>query len=358
MFNVKRALNTVICLVLIVLATSTSVHAAGYESAQSFTDVPINSTYYTGVEYLKEHDITSGVGNGLYLPDRELTAQEAVIFLCRAYTDIDESIYTIDKLKTVCISTAFRNGWIHEGSASYPETGICVGNLYGMVMNAANIKVYEDYIAFHSGIKHTPILNLEIAASFGIADGSDDPYRLATRGDIANVIYKVNTTEFPTDSGIEYDYNIENLGNDSTYWYVRQLDRIPKPIMDKFKQLGWKLSVNLDKLAGTSYSGLCSYREKTIYVNTASSIVHEIGHFMDSYLGWPSNRNNMYAIEHEKAHYFLGDYAMTNAAEYFAEYFDYYLSFRHSDKKVSMMKELTPKTYEFFYNLEQNNWTN
>ena len=51
--------------------------------APTFTDVPVDSFYFDAVEWAVEQKITSGIGDGTFLPNRAVTRAEVVTFLWR-----------------------------------------------------------------------------------------------------------------------------------------------------------------------------------------------------------------------------------------------------------------------------------
>ena len=58
-------------------------NAAGGSAA--FSDVPVASYYADAVAWAVEHDVTNGMGNGLFQPDAVCTRAQIITFLYRAY---------------------------------------------------------------------------------------------------------------------------------------------------------------------------------------------------------------------------------------------------------------------------------
>ena len=85
--------------------------------------------------------------------------------------------------------------------------------------------------------------------------------------------------------------------------------------------------------------------------------MHEFGHFLDGAVGFPSKTRSFYADEAQAAAIFLRDYSLTNCREYFADYFAYWLQNRDNEEETALMRERTPKTYAYFCELADNNWT-
>jgi hypothetical protein len=54
-------------------------------AASSFKDIPAGNPYSGFIEHLKEKQVTSGIGNGLFGPDNTLSRAEFATFLTRAF---------------------------------------------------------------------------------------------------------------------------------------------------------------------------------------------------------------------------------------------------------------------------------
>ena len=84
-------------------------------------------------------------------------------------------------------------------------------------------------------------------------------------------------------------------------------------------------------------------------------MVHEFGHFVDYIADYDLGIDTLFEIEgtvfgEEKGH------TLDNSREYFAEYFDYYISAKMNNERLEFLKESTPQTFEYFRVLEENNW--
>lgn len=53
----------------------------------------------------------------------------------------------------------------------------------------------------------------------------------------------------------------------------------------------------------------------------------------------------------------LRAYAKTNAAEYFADFFDYWVTNRQSTVKMTWLQASAPQTYTYFEALEADGWS-
>ena len=52
----------------------------------------------------------------------------------------------------------------------------------------------------------------------------------------------------------------------------------------------------------------------------------------------------------------LRDYAKTNAREYFADCFDYWIAYSGSEKRMETFRNAAPQTWAYFEALKKNNW--
>ena len=100
--------------------------------------------------------------------------------------------------------------------------------------------------------------------------------------------------------------------------------------------------------------GATNYSQKTIYLSEASATLHEFGHFLDWTLGIPAEHEQLYLAEAQNSG--LRDYAKTNAREYFADCFDYWIAYSGSEKRMETFRNAAPQTWAYFEALEKNNW--
>ena len=100
--------------------------------------------------------------------------------------------------------------------------------------------------------------------------------------------------------------------------------------------------------------GATNYSQKTIYLSDASATLHEFGHFLDWTLGIPAKHERLYLAEAQNSG--LRDYAKTNAREYFADCFDYWIAYSGSEKRMETFRNAAPQTWAYFEALEKNNW--
>lgn len=125
------------------------------------------------------------------------------------------------------------------------------------------------------------------------------------------------------------------------------LSLLPEGVLDDFQEQGWKIvltthDINAEHSGidfGNELAGLTSHTERTVYlqadpVQLARSALHEMGHYMDSRLGWPSQSpefKEAYEAERESYASFY-EYGSTNEYEMFASmYRDILMGVRGGD---------------------------
>ena len=101
--------------------------------------------------------------------------------------------------------------------------------------------------------------------------------------------------------------------------------------------------------------GATNYSQKTIYILEASATLHEFGHFLDWQLGFPAEHEQLYLAEAQNSG--LRDYAKTNAREYFADSFDYWITHGSNSEMMEHLRKNAPQTWTCFETLEKNNWS-
>lgn len=137
--------------------------------------------------------------------------------------------------------------------------------------------------------------------------------------------------------------------------FLLELQKVQEAILAEFNQRGWAYSIDFDRVAqfaeelNVSCIGVTDYAAKSIYVSEASATVHEFGHFLDKVLGFPAEHERLFCEEAESS--ILRDYAKTNAHEYFADCFVYWIMYNESAKRMERFKQSAPQTYAYFESL-------
>lgn len=328
----------------------------------SFSDVPADSPWYEGVEYIAQRRITVGTGEGRYSPNAPITVRQWAVMLCRAF-DKNEALEENGEFGDTCLTAAYRSGWLPVEAIASPDTQMCRGALYQSAFEVIGLPVY-DYILYPGGESLTDYENcLRIGVEQGLCPEGTEPRETVTRGETATLLHDILTQEFEiNEPPMLTEFPIQNDEGVNMNGFLLELCRVPEPVLQMFQQKGWTYTVNFQYLADLSKRydmsciGAADYGVKRIYVSEASATLHEFGHFLDGALGFPSESTSFYADEAQAASAFLRDYALTNCKEYYADYFVYWLECHNDTEKAAQMQEMTPQTYQYFTELAANNW--
>lgn len=348
-------------LAALLLSVTLAIPAAAVEC--TFSDVSPDSPWYESVEYLADRCITVGNSSGLYRPDDPITVRQWAVMICRAFDRTEALKADAEEFGTACLKESFRNGWISMEGLMAPDTVMYRGALYQNAFNVAGVTVF-DYDLYPEGETLDPDENcLRVARELGLYTGEGTVVEIVTRGEAAALLHAVLTRDLKVeDPPMMTQLPIVNEAGVNMNSFLRELRRIPEPIMQEFQRLGWTYMVEFEHLAElgelykTSCVGATNYSEKRIYVAEADSTAHEFGHFLDGYLGFPSEHTSYYKNEAKAASAFLREYALTSSAEYYADYFAYWLRCHSDANRAEQMQRLTPQTFAYFNSLEASNW--
>ena len=142
--------------------------------------------------------------------------------------------------------------------------------------------------------------------------------------------------------------------------YLLALRQVPEPMLAAFNVAGWTYRIDFDYISELSKQlnmcciGATNYSQKTIYLSDASATLHEFGHFLDWQLGFPAEHERLYLAEVQNSG--LRDYAKTNAGEYFADCFDYWVAYSGNEKRMETFRNAAPQTWAYMKKLATNNW--
>lgn len=109
-------------------------------------------------------------------------------------------------------------------------------------------------------------------------------------------------------------------------------------ILNEFNGYGWHCVIDYGYIAdlGRQFSinctGVTSYADKSICISEAAAILHEFGRFFGSILNDSVVFERLYCVD--VRNFSLRGYAKNNAAEYFADFFDYWINNRQSIVKM------------------------
>ena len=345
---VRRTALAVCTLVLsLILPTAASAACAGFD------DVPESADCYESVIYLAECEIAAGTGNDCFSPEQLITVEQWAVMLCRAYgaETIGDSWQDVGRSSVV---EAYRQGWLNETALSTPNIQLCRGVLLKSAFAAAKIPVY-DSVLYAGGVSLPNHENcIRIGKELQLCGEEDDANEIVTRRDAAMLLHAILTRAF-TVTAPAAPVTLVNAAGVNINDYLLALRQVPEPVLAAFNAAGWTYRIDFDyiselsKQLNMSCIGASNYSQKTIYISEASATLHEFGHFLDWTLGFPAEHEQLFRAEAAAAP--LRDYAKTNAREYFADCFAYWVKYAENANAISLLQECAPLTYRYMEDL-------
>lgn len=341
------------------MASTAVTPALAVSTSLPFQDVAADAPYAAGVQYAYDNGITAGTGADTFSPDRQITFGELSLMLCRMfwpeqdwnmdtaidYVAADKMGYIIDPVNqrdaSVASSVGYSALFACSGTPIYSEA------LYNQDMNEGN---RIDDAVF-------------TAIQLGLCSESDADWKLITRGEAVQMLYEWNLAdiEAPVPPIVDkLQVEVEEGYKVKCSQFLESVADLPQVILDRFEDKGWKLVIGDDELLqwnaenGGNAVGLTKYADKAIYTRSITSVIHEFGHFLHDQLGRPLQVDKLFELEAEQARPVIGDYAMTNESEYFAEIFEVWM--KGNEDKLQKLREAAPQTYAYFAQLEASGW--
>lgn len=262
-----------------------------------------------------------------------ITIEQWIKMLCQAY----EKIPTYpDKY----LEYAYELKWVNETVFNSRDLLATYGFVLKTGLIAAKIPIYK-------GI-------LETSYSLNLID--DNTITLTTqitRTKANEILNKLLSNK----NNINQFYMIKIVNDNNLYLndYLKQLKLIPINIINNFNEDGWKCSIDLDYLHqfsqkyNMSIGGLTAYNEKTLYVSTPSSLIHEFGHYVEYMLDFPQQIHNLYTLQGASAP--IRQLDKINSSEYFAACFAYWIKYQNSSIWMNVFEQLAPQTYKYINTL-------
>ena len=318
----------------------------------------LTSKRYESVMYLAEHEITQGTGNGCFSPDAPVTTSQWAVMLCRAY-GVETKGNSWSELSQSAVEQSYRNGWLNETALSAPNIQLCRGSLLKSAFAAAKIPVY-DSVLYAGGVSLPDHENcIRIGKKLQLCGEEDDANEIVTRRDAAMLLHAILTRAFAVTAPAA-PVTLVNAAGVNINDYLLALRQVPEPMLAAFEVAGWTYRIDfnyiseLSKQLNMSCIGATNYSQKAIYISEASATLHEFGHFLDWTLGFPAEHEQLFRAEAAAAP--LRNYAKTNAREYFADCFAYWIAYSGSEKRMEIFRNAAPQTWAYFEALEKKNW--
>lgn len=350
---VRRTALAVCTLVLaVILPTAASAACTGFD------DLPETADCYESVMYLAEHEITQGTGNGYFSPDAPVTVRQWAMMLCRAY-DVKVEGNSWSDLSQSAVEQSYRKGWLNETALSAPRSPMCRSVLVESAFAAADVPVYDSTL-YEGGTSLSTADNiLRAGRELGLCSDDADTNALVTRGEAAIILHAVLTQSFRIEEP-PAPVTLVNAAGVNVNDFLLELRKLPEQVLDAFNAAGWTYRIDFDYISelsnrlNMSCIGATNYSRKTIYISEASATLHEFGQFLDWQLGFPAEHERLYLAEAQNSG--LRDYAKTNAGEYFADCFDYWVAYSGNEKRMETFRNAAPQTWAYMKKLATNNW--
>ena len=346
---IVRRTALAVCTLVLAVTLSTAASAA----CTGFDDVSESADCYESVIYLAKCEIAAGTGNDCFSPEQLITVEQWAVMLCRAYgaETIGDSWQDVGRSSVV---EAYRQGWLNETALSAPNIQLCRGALLKSAFAAAKIPVY-DSVLYAGGVSLPNHENcIRIGKELQLCDEEDDANEIVTRRDAAMLLHAILTRAFTVEAP-PAPVALVNAAGVNINDYLLALRQVPEPMLSAFNAAGWTYRIDFDyiselsKQLNMSCIGATNYSQKTIYISEASATLHEFGHFLDWTLGIPAEHEQLYLAEAQNSG--LRDYAKTNAREYFADCFAYWVKYAGNTNAISLLQECAPMTYRYMEDL-------
>ena len=153
-----------------------------------------------------------------------------------------------------------------------------------------------------------------------------------------------------------------NMKENDSIWtneVISGLEMIPIRYLSAFIEEGWHIDIaNFDEYYPeySWASGICDYNNnKRICMNdyfTKSSVIHEMGHFVDYYTDTRDLYSEMLFQEYQDSpelQTLMREYSGTNEHEYMADIFKYWII--QGEKFQEQLKTLAPSTYQIMHDV-------
>lgn len=314
-----------------------------------FTDVPADSWYSPAVQTLKSKGIIQGYGDGSFRPDAPITEGEIVSLAVRAM-GIDVNSIERDAAQYDDATDFARDmRWL---SPMHENEPISREDAAKVVVNALSAVPWEqEAITFSDASEFDPDLipYAENAVALGIftCDATFNPTADITRAEAAVIIDRM--------MGVREDDLLELYPEELDSFKIAYADErakyagtsvnanlagIPYPILKSFADHGWTLMYSSP---GSDYfnsyphaAGLTNHQHRRITIAVRSgwtdvngtTLRHEFGHYVyhKEDFRLRNEVEELFLTEADELADVIGNsYCLTNASEFFADAFDYYM---------------------------------
>lgn len=343
-------------------------------SAATFSDVPESSDYYAAVTYLSAptrkdangivhvDPVIAGVGSGLFAPDRAISVDEFTVMLMNAYYHEDWPCVTgegADWAKTYT-STACQIGiYTSDEYEDMKANSVTRAQVWEMLADISELAPYPAWL--YTG--ETPSVDFKRDIEYamyatGLCAEDADPSGTPTRGEVAQLIYRLQTGEYEKQTAGDFWGGAKVTVESPLCWRERnqsmaEWTTLPDKYKTAFIENGWTLQF-VEKMRDyypddALAIGLTDGKAKTITISRSFNahktlvLTHEFGHFAAELADIPLTLGYMYDTERETLTKLVGTgYCKTNRDEMFAEAFRYILVHRDDTEAYAKMQADIP----------------
>lgn len=375
----------------------------GTQNAELVVESTNDVSYSDSVNYMIDNGFMGGYADGTLKLENNLSINEFAALAVRA-GQFEDFVYSAEGgWSKAYLDFINKNEWLRYYEVNRCDVSLCnefitreiaikgLLNMYGLTDYIYVPYFYDLGIAdLHDCKLIDNESYMNTACLLGLIekdeDGKVNPQSYVTRGEFCDWVYKLKTIKeeelnklVPEILGKVNIKYMDNQGKSAIRTVENGIGEIPEFIVNKFVEKGWKINIS-DKdiyqildYPGMDLSmakGLCDYNSKNIYVTTsmfggtASTLQHEMGHFVEkAYFSDSQSQaeiQKLYDAQAEALSKFVGrSYCKTSKQEFFAEAFYAYVAWTTGTGRMfeSIHTEL-PEICEFFDNFCQKNEVN
>lgn len=385
-------INGIICTCATVIALYTmSIECLAVETK--------DEEQYKAIEYVKEHCIMNGYTDGSFRENEEITNCEFLVVLARAFSDIDkentelnsENMNWYDKYVDYIGSLELYNTSIYyDMTHDELNESLSIGTLAKGLVNILDLDVYN-YKLYDNHIKeldceiytnyYTSRDYIELMHQMGLIDSDIDLNEPITRGEVADIVYKVRVNEDIPNREYRPKYLDELKVNylDSSemhrYYCEEAIGEIPTFILQSLIDNNWTINFTEDNIwnyyespyhsSSIAIDGIYIPALKEIYVSfklvysIENTLLHEIGHYVYYEFLDSADRleiQEIYNKEKGSMEEYSRKYNSSNEKEYFADGFRLTVQnmYRDTDEKSHPINNI-PLVYNKILDTIQSN---
>ncbi len=109
-------------------AAATSAEVDSYKNTQAFDDVPTGKWYSGPIAWCAEHNVASGTTETTFDPDRNVTRQEAAVFLVNFAANVESVTMTDKNAETAFSDDSSIAGWASDEVYACQRAGVLSGS--------------------------------------------------------------------------------------------------------------------------------------------------------------------------------------------------------------------------------------